>query len=1749
MDRIQDYAILEKIAETRGSLVYRGRKEGEEGTVVIKVLKTRYPTLSEIARYKQEYDLIRSINLEGVIRSYDLLEHDGTFALVLEDFDGISIHEQLKKKKSYDVKEFLENTMKIADILGNLHLKDVVHRDIKPHNMLINQKTKTLKITDFGISSVITHENDEVYNPDFILGTLSYMSPEQTGRINRTVDYRTDLYSFGIAMYEMITGSLPFSSYDPMEIIHSHIAVMPVPPFMQNPGVPQQLSDIIMKLISKTPEERYQNSFGLAADLRDCLAQMEAKGKIDAFKLAVNDISNKFIIPQKVCGREQEMDVLLSSFENVTSRGKGAAAVVVSGAPGIGKSALVHEILKPIVAKRGYFISGKYEQFRRDKPYSAIIQAFQVLVRQILSESEEMIKIWKEDLLTVLGENGRVITEVIPDIEMIIGRQPELQALGPEETKNRFNFVFEKFTNVFPAKGHPIALFLDDLQWADMASLKLLKNIITNSEIRNFLLILSFRDNEVDDAHPVTDFLTDIGKCSVKLNRIALGPLSEKDIKDLIMNFLKCTETRGTELAYLLHRKTGGNPFFVNQFLLTLYNEKMIVPDEVLGWRWDLDKISSMQVTDNLVEMMAGKIGKLSPKTQEVLKICACIGNRFDLETIASVRGTSIYEALQDLTGAIQQGLVSPLEDIYIFHHDRIQEAAYSLVSDSEKSEMHYRIGKLARDAADEGDLQNKLFYIVDQLNLGVSMITDGADREQLARLNLEAGRKAKASAAYAPAFRYLKNGIELLEANAWQGGQYDLSLALYTESTEAAYLMADYNTMNGLSGIVLNNAKTILDKTPVFVSQINASIAREDFHGAIGIALPLLSQLSRTRMPKKVTVLHVVFELMRVLARHRGKKPEDILNMPRMTDPHFLAAGKVLSSMAIAAFYVDPNLLAYGLLVVLRLAAKYGNAPEHAFGYMGLGLVLAAGLMDFDRAVKYGNLGFMLMDKLGAKDQECRCSYIYNGIISHWVDPIKDTIQPLLEGYRIGLEIGDINYAGFSLFFADVHALYAGTELSELDRMKEKSNKILTGFNQQYLRTLHSLSWQSVINLIGKCDDPLRMTGKAIDGEAMVPVWMSTGNNAALSVYWYVKLTNYFMYNEYAMALEASKKFNKYKESQQGVIINRYAVFNDSVARLFLYRDAAVAKKIEYRIHLAANRTKLKRWTDSCPANTLQLLLAVDALYAWHVSGDMNKAERFFSAAIQQARKQRDIIHEGLLNEFAMKFYLARNDEEAARERMAAAFAGYFRWGAIGVLNNLTKMYPNLAPANMPTPGRDFDETMTDATGTRAVSLDLSSVLKASQTISGEIMLERLLASMLKIVMENAGAQKGYLILEQKGRFYVEAEGYVGSHNIPVLKSIPVESHGGLSPSIVNYVARTKRTLILNDADTEGEFVNDPYVMKYRPRSILCSAVLNQGKLSAIIYLENNLSTGAFTPDRLEILNILSSQMAISIENAKLYENLEDKVKERTEELRTANEQLTVTKNALWGELELAKKIQTVLLPKKPALPGYAISTYMMPAFEVGGDYYDFIHAKGRDWIVIGDVSGHGVTAGLVMMMTQTAIHNTVLQKPDVSPSELLTVINNTIAANIRRIDEDKFVTITVLAVHENGTFTFSGLHQDIMVYRARTGTIEQIETNGTWIGIFQEISGKVYDETLKLEPGDVMMLFTDGITEAWQKNVTGIKKRVDENMFGDRRLSGILQANGRNSPEEIQHAILKEMENYETNDDITLVLLKRLA
>lgn len=1484
MKNIGDYILQEKIHETRTSAIYRGHKKNETRSFIIKLLKTTHATPSEIARFRQEYELIKNLDVKGIIKTFDIIKHENVFAIIEEDSDGIPLKSYLDKKGFFDLNALLNISANIAATLGSIHSKGVIHRDIKPDNILIHPKTGEVTLTNFGISSILTHENDEFYNPHVIHNTLAYMSPEQTGRMNRAVDYRTDLYSLGITLYEIFTGFLPFKSNDPMDIIHSHIAIMPVPPAKINSRIPVVVSDIIMRLMEKNPEARYQNGFGLDVDFRQCLRQWEEKKKIEPFDLGKHDISNRFIIPQKLFGREQEIANLISSFEEVANHVKGVSVMVVTGAPGIGKSAMVNEIHKPIVAKRGYFISGKYEQFRRDKPYSAIIQAFQILVKQILSESKERIGLWKDNLLNALGENGKVITDVIPEVELIIGKQPDLPVIGPEESKNRFNFVFEKFMSVFPQKEHPVTLFLDDLQWADMASLQLMKNIIF-SNIHHLFIIFSYRDNEVDETHPFAELLGDIQKRNISIDKITLGPLKKKEVTDLVVNFLRCSEERGFGLAELVQAKAGGNPFFVNQFLHTLYNEKMIVHKGANGWQWDVGEISRMKVTDNLVQMMAGKIGKLPTGTQDVLKICACIGNRFDLETLAAVRKTSVDIALADLTEAIKEGMVSRVGDFYVFHHDRIHEAAYSLVNDAEKSALHYSIGKFLYDSETESDMQSKLFYIVDQFNLGVNMIKDGPEREWLSRLNLEAGKKAKESAAYAPAFNYLKSGMDLLAENPWDK-QYGLTLALYTESTETAYLMGDYDKMNELADITLKHAKTTLEKIKIFTTRIYACVAREDYQGAIDVAMPILRIMAPkfgVRMPKKANKIHIAIEVLRTNLKLVGKKPEDLLNLPKASDPEFLAIGKLLASVGHAAFYADPDLLALIILKSFRTMFKYGLAPEHPFAFAGFGIVQAAGLWNFDTAIKFGQLGLKLLKILGVREQESRTIFVYNALVRHWKYPMKDSIEPLLEGYRIGMETGDLGFATFCLIFTEVHYIFTGRELSDLNQYMERNNKFIAGLKQGHTLTVQALQWQTVLNQLGENDNPLALTGRAIDGEKMLPSWESTQNRGALSVYWFCKLIVCSLFSEYKLALKASDEYRKYMDSQQGVLINRYAVILDSVARLKVYKNASLREKIKHRLLIKINELKMRAWAKAAPMNCSYMHTSMKALYAWVMHGNLVEAEKWVELAIRQCREYGDFIVEGIVCEIMAAEYRSIGENEKARTYMAGALECYKKWGAVALINKINKMYPELISSDVEVSDKMVKDTPAKTNGSMSVALDLSTVMQVSQAISSEIMLERLLQKIMHMSVTSAGAQRGYLILETEGKLLIEASEDVAGDEARVMQALPLQDCGDICQAIVNYVHHSGKDVILGHAVQEGPFMDDPYINDRQCKSILCIPIVHKGKISGILYMENNLSEDAFTPERLEILRFISAQAATSIENAKLFElaatleNIED--------------------------------------------------------------------------------------------------------------------------------------------------------------------------------------------------------------------------------------------------------------------------------
>ncbi len=798
---LPDVEVTSQIYESANSLVYRAFSRSHDRAIVLKVLKENYPTPQELARYRTEYKITQSLNLTGCIKAYDLQQYQNTLVMFLEDFGGESLKIWMQQQK-FTVEELLRIAIATAESLGQIHAANIIHKDINPSNIVFNPDTRQLKIIDFGISTQLTRENHTLKNPNILEGTLAYMSPEQTGRMNRSLDYRTDFYSLGATFYELLTHQLPFDTDDVLELVHSHLAKQPLSPSEVNPEIPQIISDIVMKLMAKNAEERYQSALGIKTDLEECLNQLLGNNIISVFPLACQDISDKFQIPQKLYGREREIATILTAFDRSSEQ---SAMFLIAGYSGIGKSAIVQELYKPITQKRGYFISGKFDQYQRNIPYSAVVSALRELVKQLLAESEVQLQEWRQKLLTALGINGQVIIDIIPELELIVGKQPAVPEVGLSESQNRFNLVFQNFITVFIKPEHPLTVFIDDLQWADGASIKLIE-LLMSGTTPGLFLIGAYRDNEVSPAHPLSLTIEEIIKNKVSVDRIFLSPLDLATVTQLISDALNCREERVTALAELVLLKTGGNPFFMNEFLKALYTEGLLQFEfTATRWEWDLGEIQGRGFTDNVVELMSSKIQQLPENTQETLKIAACIGNQFDVKTLASISQKSLRETADDLYAAVAENLVVLLGNMgdveleiagklpssqsleYKFVHDRIQQAAYSLIADRDQPIVHRQIGQMLLQNTPSEQREDKIFDIVNQLNFATSLISDRSEKDELAEFNLIAGNKAKASVAFQPAFNYLQTGINLLGENCWLA-QYNVSLQLHQEAAEAAY-------------------------------------------------------------------------------------------------------------------------------------------------------------------------------------------------------------------------------------------------------------------------------------------------------------------------------------------------------------------------------------------------------------------------------------------------------------------------------------------------------------------------------------------------------------------------------------------------------------------------------------------------------------------------------------------------------------------------------------------------------------------------------------------------------------------------------------------------------------------------------------------------------------------------------------------------------------------------------------------------
>jgi len=1522
------YQILAQIYESSNSIVYRGIRQVDTQPVILKRLKPDYPTSEELSRYKSEYDITHNWRLAGVIHAYDLLAYQNTLVIILEDIGGESL-KLLLNTITFSLIDSLTIALKITDGLKEIHAAHIIHKDINPSNIILNPETGQLKIIDFGIAVRFGKDHDPPQEASKLEGTLAYLSPEQTGRMDCPLDYRTDFYSLGVTLYELLTHHLPFNKHEPMELIYCHLAQQPLPPhaispsnveerdnqeagedkqvdstlrqktFGKNPTltsdhqVPKAISNIIIKLLEKIPQKRYQSAVGLKADLEYCLDQLKTKGTIQEFPLGCHDLNQSLQIPQKLYGREREIQALLAAFFRIACSPKKRGAkhshkglseiILITGDAGVGKSTLIHKIRPSITQQGGYFTRGKFDQFQRNIPYSALVNAFSKLIRKLLTESEAKLRQWKQRFQKALGRNGKIIIQVIPEVELIIGTQPEVPELGLAESQNRFHLVFQAFMRVFCQPEHPLVIFLDDLQWADAATLKLLEFILTDDPIHHLLLIAAYRDNDVDPTHPLMSSFDQICSVGVIINQIILNPLNQDQIIELIAETLNREPQAVTALAELILRKTAGNPFFVKEFIKTLAQDNLICFSysscERSGqWTWDIDQIEKTAITDNVVELMVGKLKKLPPNTQQVLGLAACMGNQFALDQLAKIYDKTPDDTLADLSPALHLGLIERYskhsQQNYKFSHDRVQQAVDALMDQSTKETIHWQIGRLLLAQLSPYQKYERIFEIVDHLNWQGYAVTNPPERLELTRLNLAAAKKAKLATAYASARDYLQYGIATLTETSWID-QYGLTFKLHKELAEVEYLNGDFESSQHLIHQSLMQAKSMVEQAELYNLLIVQHTMLANYEEAIQVGRHALKKIG-IEFPKANLKRALNYELSDLKGRLGNRDIASLIDLPEMTDGVAKAAVTLLLSLDPPTYFLEQESYAWVTLKLVNLSLQYGNAPESAKGYSNYGLLLGSLWGDYQSGYAFGLLACQLSQTFNNPIYRGRTHHFLATFLNSWVKPIQYTESINHKAYQAGMEAGDFQYVGYVLNNQLHHAFHQGCRLIDLLSQADTALHFSRKTQNQWVTDMILACQLPVLNLCGRTDDQ-GVFNTAESSEANYLATCHTHQTfGGLCTFYSIKAWVLYLYNQPELALDSLHQADHYLPFIRGLFTQAAHNFYTSLILTALYPQASSSQQADYWQLLIVNQTQMKYWAENCPANFQHTYVLIQAEMA-RVSGQTEKAMDFYDQAIDLAKTNGFIHHEALGNELAAKFWLNKGKINFAKLYIQKARYGYHQWGAKRKLESLEATYPGLLTEALTSV--NFKDTLTNSytgsvSGSHLASiLDVSTIIKTFQALSSEINLDKLLISLMKILIENAGATQGIFLLDWQGELRLEATCMGGLETIRVLESIPLEASQDIPTAIIHYVSRTQEILVLNDATAEDKFVTDAYIQHHQPKSIVCAPLLNQGQLIGLFYLENNLAIAAFTPERVELLNLISAQAAISIKNARLWQ------------------------------------------------------------------------------------------------------------------------------------------------------------------------------------------------------------------------------------------------------------------------------------
>ncbi len=1460
---IGNYQLIERIGTTAGGELYRARHLHDGTAVLLKFLDRDGAGVADDMRLRNEYALLQLLHVSEILRPIVLHEEGGHLALLLEHFAGEGLDTVLARQQRFALPVALAIAIQLARALAALHAAGIVHHDLRPANLLLARDGVQVKLAD--LSQATSREGATSARP--AVADWAYVSPEQTGRMNRHADYRTDFYALGIVLHRLLTGQLPFQADDALEWVHCHLARMPVPPHQLVPDIPQVVSDLVLKLLAKAPEERYQSAGGLLADLEHCLAQWQATEEIAPFALGMRDVSDRLRIPHKLYGREQERAALLAAFEHMAASGKSALATA-SGYSGIGKSALVGELRQPIAERHGYFISGKFDQYQRDVPYATLTQAFRELVQQLLSESEASIAAWRQRIQEAVGVNGQLIIDVLPQIELIIGKQEPVPTLEPTMAKNRFRMVFREFIAVFAGKERPLVLFVDDLQWIDTASLELIEHVLAHPNTGSLLLIGAYRDNEVGPEHPLRASIEAIRQSGVPVTAIELAPLPLAALNQLVADTLHAQAARCESLTRLMFERTGGNPFFFTQFLGALPDEGLLQRHAQRGgWQWNLDRIATKDFVDNVVDLMVGRLRLLPSDTQTILQLASCLGNRFDLRRLAIVSGKQEHgEAARQLAAAVHEGFIACTGGVCKFLHDRIQQAAYMLIPQEHRSEIHLGIARLLVAHLTEDELAESLFEVVNQFNRGAALLADPDEKAQSAQINLRAARKARAAAAYASALAYLAAGAALLEKDCWEQ-QYELAFAIGFLRAECEFLNGEVAAAEKQLDTLWRQALNVVDRAAVTCLRVDVCTALDRSDRAIAAGLDYFRHLGIEWSPHP-TEQDTRREYEQV--RHQlGKRTiGELIDLPAMTDPASLATMDVLTKLMAPARYTDANLYALVACRGVTLSLEHGNCDGSCLPYGCFAIVAGTRFGDYQAGFAFGQLSYELVEQRGLKRFQAMVYLALAIAVIPWTQHIKTAADLLHRGFEVANKTGDLNQASYFLCCLITNMLATGNALGEVQHDVEKSlafvQKRQFGFAIDIIATQLGLirTLRGLTSTFGSLDD------EQFDERRMECHFSSNPNLAFPECwYWVRKLQARFLAGDYDAAIAAASRAKRLLWTSLSLFETAEYHFYGALSRAAACDGASPEQRQEHAAALAAHHRQLLMWTENCPSN-FENRAALTGAEAARIDGRDLDAINLYEQAIRSARLNGFVQNEALASELAGRFHFDHGWEASGICHLRNARTGYLRWEAHGKVKQLDERYPQLRA--LP------DHNTADA---GVAQLDALSIAKASQAISGRIVLEELIDTLMRIVLENAGAQAGYLLLAQHDdKLALVADAHVEQPGRGIrLHDRTTSPQGRLPTAILNYVCRSREQVLLMNAAEPHPFSADPYFSQQHPKSVLCLPILHQSALVGLLYLENNLTTHAFTPDRVQVLELLAGQAAISLENARLYTDVRE--------------------------------------------------------------------------------------------------------------------------------------------------------------------------------------------------------------------------------------------------------------------------------